>query len=195
MFASSSIDGYIHLYILPSFSLVRSIQVSKKVEVDITNNDYEKSKKNEFLYAEDIFLSSSPLPCLVIYILIKKLFKIYTINGEYIDQVCEEKDSGNLKCPLIFQNLNFNDFLIYGTEDGFVKIRKFPDMNLISSIKPFEGQEIKTLELSPDKRFCYVWSHNDKIAVIEDANTRTGFEMKENNKEKEEIDEEKNNLA
>ena len=195
MFASSSIDGYIHLYILPSFSLVRSIQVSKKVEVDITNNDYEKSKKNEFLYAEDIFLSSSPLPCLVIYILIKKLFKIYTINGEYIDQVSEEKDSGNLKCPLIFQNLNFNDFLIYGTEDGFVKIRKFPDMNLISSIKPFEGQEIKTLELSPDKRFCYVWSHNDKIAVIEDANTRTGFEMKENNKEKEEIDEEKNNLA
>ena len=29
-------------------------------------------------------------------------------------------------------------------------------MNLINSIKPFEGQEIKALELSPDKRFYYI---------------------------------------
>ena len=143
------------------------------------------------LYAEHIFLASNPLPCLVFYISIKRIFKIYSINGEYISQVSEEENSGNLKCPLIFQNLNFHEFLIYGTENGFVKIRSFPDMNLISFIKPFEGQEIKTLELSPDKRFCYVWSHKDKIAVIEDSNTRTGFEMKENNKEKEEIEGEK----
>ena len=192
MFASSSIDGYIHLYILPTFSLVRSIQISKIKEFDIKNNNNNThSQEKELLYAEHIFLASNPLPCLVLYISIKRLFKIYSINGEYISQVSEEENSGNLKCPLIFQNLNFHEFLIYGTENGFVKIRSFPDMNLISFIKPFEGQEIKTLELSPDKRFCYVWSHKDKIAVIEDSNTRTGFEMKENNKEKEEIEGEK----
>ena len=192
MFATSSIDGYIHLYILPTFSLVRSIQISKKKEFDIKNNNNNKeSQEKELLYAEHIFLASNPLPCLVFYISIKRIFKIYSINGEYISQVSEEENSGNLKCPLIFQNLNFHEFLIYGTENGFVKIRSFPDMNLISFIKPFEGQEIKTLELSPDKRFCYVWSHKDKIAVIEDSNTRTGFEMKENNKEKEEIEGEK----
>ena len=183
MFATSSIDGYVHLYILPSFSMVRSIQISKKVKLDIniTDYDFEESKKKEFLYADNIFLSSSPLPCIVIYILIKRLFKIYSINGQFIGKVEEENDTGNIKCPLIFKNLNFHDFLIYGTEDGYVKIRSFPDMNVISSIKPFEGQEIKALELSPDKRFCYVWSNRDKIAVLKDINTSTGFEVKENN--------------
>ena len=52
---------------------------------------------------------------------------------------------------------------------------------LINSIKPFEGMEVKVLELSPDKRFCYVWSNRDKIAVLKDINTSTGFEVKENN--------------
>ena len=79
--------------------------------------------------------------------------------------------------------MNFHDFLIYGTEGGFVKIRSFPEMNLINSIKPFEGQEIKCLELSPDIRFCYIWSHKDKIAIIKDQNASTGFEMKEMNEE------------
>ena len=195
MFASSSIDGYVHLYILPSFYMIRSIQISKKVKlnINITDYDYEESKKNEFLYADDIFLSSSPLPCITIYILVKRLFKTYSINGEFIGKVEEENDTGNIKCPLIFKNLNFHDFLLYGTEDGYVKVRSFPDMNLINSIKPFEGKEIKALELSPDKRFCYVWSHKDKIAIIEDANTSTGFEKKENVEEKEEVEIEKNN--
>ena len=185
MFASSSIDGYIHLYILPSFAMVRSIQLSQKVKFDINDYDYEESKKNEFLYADNIFLSSSPLPCLTIYIEIKRIFKTFTINGEFVCQVEEENDTGNIKCPIIFQNLNFEEFLLYGTEDGYVKIRSFPQMNLINSIKPFEGQEIRCLELSPDKRFCYAWSHKDKIAVIEDYNTITGFEKKETNDEKE----------
>ena len=197
MFASSSIDGYIHLYTLPSFTMVRSIQISQKVKYDIKDYDYEESKKNEYLYADNIFLSSSPLPCFTIYILSKKIFKTYSINGEFILQVEEDNDTGKIKCPLIFQNLQFHDYLIYGTEDGYVKIRSFPDMNLISSIRPFEGQEIKALELSPDKRFCYVWSHKDKIAIIEDANTHTGFEMKDNfeekEKEQEEVENEKNN--
>ena len=193
MFASSSIDGYIHLYTLPSFTIVRSIQICKKIKYDIKDYDYEKSKKNEFLYADNIFLSSNPLPSITIYILTKRVFKTYSINGEFLKEVKEENEAGNIKCPLIFQNLQFHDYLIYGTEDGYVKIRSFPDMNLISSIKPFEGQEIKALELSPDKRFCYAWSHRDKIAVIEDVNTFTGFEMKDNIEQKEDVENETNN--
>ena len=193
MFASSSIDGYIHLYTLPSFTMVRSIQIAKKEKYGLKDYDYEESKKNEFIYANNIFLSSSPLPCFTIYILSKRIFKTYSINGEFIGQVQEENETGNIKCPLIFQNLQFKDYLIYGTEDGYVKIRSFPDINLMNSIKPFEGQEIKALELSPDKRFCYIWSHKDKIAVIEDANTLTGFEMKDNVQEKEEVENEKTN--
>ena len=144
------------------------------------------------MYADQVFLSSSPIPSLTIYIVKKRLFQTFSINGHLIGKVEEEIDTGNIKCPLIFQNLNFQDFLIYGTENGFIKIRSFPDMNLVNYIKPFEGQEIKALEISPDKRFCYVWSHKDKIAIIEDTNTSTGFEVKENNDEKEESKKEKN---
>ena len=36
----------------------------------------------------------------------------YTINGEFVAKVEEDNDMGKIKCPLVFQNLNFHDFLI-----------------------------------------------------------------------------------
>ena len=183
MFATTSKDGYINLYILPSFSMVRSIFLSKGVDFKLNFENFEKNKKDEYIYANNIFLSSTPLPCFTIYILEKHIFKTYSINGEFIYQEEESESTGSIKCPIIFKNILFNDFLIYGTEDGFIKIKSFPDMKLINSIKPFEGQEIKALELSPDKRFCYAWSHREKIVVIKDINTSTGFEVKDDNNE------------
>ena len=183
MFATTSKDGYINLYILPSFIMVRSTFLSIGVDFKLNFENFEKNKKDEYIYASNVFLSSAPLPCYTIYILEKHIFKTYSINGEFIYQEEESETTGNIKCPIIFKNILFNDFLIYGTEDGFIKIRSFPDMKLINTIKPFEGQEIKALELSPDKRFCYAWSHRDKIAVIKDINTSTGFEVKDENNE------------
>ena len=187
MFATSSMDGYIMLYILPSFILVRSIQISQKSsETDIS--------EDEFLYANNIFLSSSPLPCLVAFISSKKLFKIFTINGGYIGEVGESEDTTKLNDPIIFKNLDFQEFLIYGTDDGYVKIRSFPDMDLINMIKPFEGQEIKTLGISPDKRYCFAWSHSNKIIMIKDESV-TRVDIKESNKDKDKdknIDNEQN---
>ena len=181
MFATSSKDGYINIYLLPSCKMIRSILISSKLDYNSNYENIEQLKKDEFLYATNIFLSSTPLPCCTIYISEKNLFKTFSINGEFIYKEEDTESKGDIKCPIIFNNLNFNDFLIYGTTDGFVKIRSFPDMKLINSIKPFEGMEIKVLELSPDKRFCYVWSNRDKIAVLKDINTSTGFEVKENN--------------
>ena len=186
MFASSSKDGYINIYILPSFKMVRSVLISKISDYNSDFENNEKTKNEEFLFADNIFLSSTPLPCYTIYITEKHLFKSFSINGEFIYEELDDETTGNIKCSIMFKNLKFNDFLIYGTEDGFVKIRSFPDMKLINVIKPFEGQEIKALELSPDKRFCYAWSHRDKIAVIKDINTSTGFEVKEESNEHEE---------
>ena len=186
MFASSSKDGFINIYILPSYKMIRSILLSKKSDYTLDFDSIEKTKKGEFIYANEIFISSTPLPCYTIYISENNLFKTYSINGDFIYEEKEDETTGNIKSPIVFQNLNFADYLIYGTEDGFVKIRSFPEMKLINSIKPFEGQEIITLELSPDKRFCYAWSHREKIAVIKDINTSTGFEVKEENAEHEE---------
>jgi WD40 repeat protein len=186
MFATSSKDGYINIYILPSFSMIRSVLISNKEDYNANYENIEKNKGEEYTYASNIFLSSTPLPCYTIYINEKHIFKTFSINGEFIYKEEESETTGDIKCCIIFKNLYFNDFLIYGTEDGFVKIRSFPDMILINAIKPFEGQEIKALELSPDKRFCYVWSHKDKIAVIKDINTSTGFEVKDESGEHEE---------
>ena len=177
MVATASLDGYVMLYILPSFVLVRSILISQKIsETDIS--------EDEFLYANNIFLSSSPLPCFVAFISSKRLFKIFTINGGYIGEVGESEDTSKLNDPIIFKNLDFQEFLIYGTDDGYIKIRSFPDMNLINLIKPFEGQEIKTITISPDTRYCFAWSHSNKIIMIKDASV-TRVDIKDSNKDKE----------
>ena len=184
MFATASMDGYIMIYILPSFVLVRSLQISQKIsETDIS--------EDEFLFANNIFLSSSPLPCLVAFISSKKLFKLFTINGGFIEDVGESEDTTKLNDPIIFKNLDFQEFLIYGTDDGYIKIRSFPDMNLINLIKPFEGQEIKTIEISPDRRYCFAWSHSNKIIMIKDVSV-TRVDIKESNKDK---DKEKDKIA
>ena len=180
MVATASMDGYIMLYVLPSFALVRSILISQKMsETDIS--------EDEFLYANNIFLSSSPLPCLVAFISSKKLFKIFTINGGYIGEIEESEDTTKINDPIVFKNLDFQDFLIYGTDDGYVKIRSFPDMNLINLVKPFEGQEIKTIAISPDTRYCFAWSHSNKIIMIKDVTvSRVDIkESKDKDKEKE----------
>ena len=174
--ACSSIDGYITIYTLPQFSLVRSIQVSKNVnEADIS--------EEEFIFANNIFISSSPLPCIIIFISSKQLFIIYNINGKYIGEVEESEDTKKLNSPIIFKNLEFQEFLIYGTDDGYVKIRSFPNMKMINMIKPFEGQEIKTIEISLDKRYCYAWSFSNKIVVIKDSSV-VGIDIKENKEKK-----------
>ena len=167
MFASVSKDGLIMIHILPTFQLVRTIQISKK------NNE-------DFVYADNIFLSSTPLPCITIYISSKRLFKTYTINGNPIYEMSETGNSEYIKSPFIFHDLNFQEFLIYGTNDGFIKIRKFPEMDLVNSVEFLDGQPIETLALSTDNRFCYAWSNDNKIAIIHDSEASIIIDKKEN---------------
>ena len=168
MFATTSMDGYINLHILPSFKLVRSIY--------ITNDDID--------YAKNVFLSSDPLASLVIYIEKQNLFRSYTINGE---KICEIKEDGkNIKicCSVVFKSLDFLDYLIYGTSNGFIKIRSFPYMNLINSIKVFEGRTVYSLTISNDKRCCYAWGTGEQIAIIK-GSTCVNNQEKEKEKENE----------
>ena len=158
MFAVSSKDGFINLHILPTFILVRTIYLNK-------NN----KKENNILYADKIFLSSSPIACITLYISSKKIFQSFTINGEFICEINESDSSSKIKSPIVYTNNNFQDILIYGTNDGFVKIRKFPEMALINCIEVFPGNEINTISLSPDKKYCFVWGSEDAISVLKDS--------------------------
>ena len=243
MFATTSLDGYIMIYILPSFQLVRSIHISSleiklnstkqnninkkedknKINDNVKENDKIEKNKNEkkeneiinenidneininkiienkedeeenkinnnneiienlfkeqlvaeykedkCLYAENVFLSSSPLACVAVFISNKNIFRSYTINGELINEIEEVEESTKIYSPIIYKNLNFHDFLIYGTNNGYIKIRAFPKMNLINSIKIYDDCEIKTLVLSNDNKYCYAWGKGDTLSIISD---------------------------
>ena len=161
----------------------------KSTPQNIEENN-ESKEEEEQLYADNVFLSSSPLPCVTIYISKKKLFRTYTINGEFVSEESEEDEYGSqfIKSPIVFRSLNFQDFLIYGTDKGCIKVRSFPRMKLIGNIiEVTPGVSIETLELSYDKRYCYAWSKGNELNIIKDVNvssiqvseniTRMGFNI------------------
>ena len=156
MFATSSKDGYIMLYTYPTFNLIRSIYIPSIFK-----------EEKEILWADNIFLSNYPLPCFTIYIAKKKIYKIYTINGQFIEEIKEDEEITNIKCGYVFTSFDFQDYLIYGTNNGFIKLRKFPELNLIQKINPFNNDKsIECLCLSKDLRFIFCWSESNEIAVI-----------------------------
>ena len=146
------------------------------------------------IYANNVFLSSSPLACVSAFISSKKIFRIFTINGEFIEDIQETNETNYIKCPIIFKDFNFQDYIIYGTDDGRVKVRSFPNLELINNIQPYGCNEIISLDISQDKKCCYLWIKENKIFVLkdlfeeveEDKSKKT--DKKENGKEKE-IDE------
>jgi WD40 repeat protein len=168
MFAVSSKDGFINLHILPSYNLVRTISLNynKKNGINKDNNENENENNNNLLYANNIFLSSSPLGCITVYISSRRLFKSFTLNGEFICECKECDESFKIKSPIIYTNNSFQDILVYGTNDGSIKFRKFPEMSLINSIEVFPGEEINTICINPDNKLCYVWSSKNIISVI-----------------------------
>ena len=166
MFAVSSKDGFINLYILPTYNLVRTICLNYNKKNDINKVKNENENNNNLLYANNIFLSSSPLGCIAVYINSRRLFKSFTLNGEFICECKECDESSKIKSPIIYTNNSFQDILVYGTNDGSIKFRKFPEMSLINSIEVFPGEEINTICINPDNKLCYVWSSENIISVI-----------------------------
>ena len=110
------------------------------------------------------------MACVTVYISKKRLFRTYTINGEFVGEVEEPDASRYIKSPVIFKNLYFEDFLIYGTDRGFVKIRAFPKMNkIVDSLNVSSGSSVEIVEISKDKRYCAVWSKNNELNIIKDV--------------------------
>ena len=169
MFGTTSKDGCIMLYTLPKFKLVRTIKIT------LNNND----KENESIFGNNIFLSSIPIPCVTVFISSLKLFKTYSINGIQLFENNETGNSTQLKCSKIIHDLNFQEFLIYGTNDGFIKIRKFPDMSLINTIDFLEGKPIETFALSQDQRFCYTYGGGDNIIVAFDEKATINEDLRQ----------------
>ena len=123
--------------------------------------------------ADNVFLSNSPLPTITVYINKKKLFKTFTINGHFIQDIKEEEGINSIMSPIVFESFDYQDYLIYGTNNGLIRIRKFPEMELVNSVKPFNNEKsIECLCLSLDQKYCFAWSSSNEIAVISNCFTK-----------------------
>ena len=171
MFATCANNEYIYLYLLPTFEIFRVIKID---ENDMDN----KFNEEELIVANNVFLSYCPLPCISIFINSKRIFKSYTINGKFIGEIQETNNTKEIKCYNIFHDLSFCDYIIYGTDDGLIKIRSFPEMNLINFYKLYDS-EVACLELSLDKRYCYSWSKGGEISVIRDISVNDPNEVEQ----------------
>ena len=177
MFATSSKDGCIMLHTLPNFKLIRTIKLTQS---SINKSPIGQNEENEFIFASNVFLSSLPIPCITVFISSEKIFKTFSINGV---PLFENNESGNsilINCSTIIHNFNFQDILIYGSNNGFIKARKFPDMSLVKTIEFLDGQPIETFALSQDHRFCYAYSGGDNICIVSDEETCANTDNKIN---------------
>ena len=170
LIATTSEDGYINIYTIPTYHYVRSIRIDKSYQ-----------------YPIKIFLSISPLPTVVIYTL-NNYFITYSINGKFINKIYEKVDHlsqinqydckndknnqdiiddnlnvdfdsfddtvSDLNDPKVFRSKNFEDFLLYSNNKGQIKIRSFPYMELVSSYTLDNEINLSHLDIIMDNKFC-----------------------------------------
>ena len=134
MFIDCSSDCYINIYTMPKVELIKSVY-----------------SDNSFKLINYVFLSSSPLPSFIFYTS-KNMFNCYNINGELLDIISEENIGNNphMISPIFITDSNFMDYLIYGTINNYVIIRKFPYMNLIKYVFLKQNLLIETLLYLPN---------------------------------------------
>ena len=158
LFITTALDGYVNIYKLPSCKLIRTIKIN------VENND------KICYYASNAFISYCPLPSITLYINKLKIFKNYSINGTLINEINEEDGSSLILSPIVFHDLyNKNAFLIYGTENGYIKIRAFPNMYLKNKMLINNQQiPVNEIEISLNQKFCFAWNNDKKIFMIKD---------------------------
>ena len=128
MFISCSDDCFINVYLLPDVELVRVLKINNNIIPD---------------YA---FLSSSPLPSIVIYSNIQEKFLCFSLNGKFFhekdrkdEDLFNSKKKNNtikkrFKFPSTERLIDFNDYLIYFEGERII-FRKFPLMEFSFHIK------------------------------------------------------------
>ena len=136
---TSSLDGFINLYTIPSFKFFRSIKID-----------------NELFTCDEIFLITSPLPSVIIlnYKNHDKEILSYNINGKFLNKVKEER---GILSPKIGCDSYFNEYLVYLIEDEEKKIiiRDLPYLNIKTEILiKFNDAEI--IQIDKYNKYIYI---------------------------------------
>ena len=146
LWASASIDGYVNIYSFPLCKLFRTFKIP-------TNN------------CRYIFLSSSPLPCVVAICNEKTISEIfvYSINGKFLSrQNCQN----NISCPNIIKDLNSNDYLVYICNNT-VNIKSIPNLLIQVLIEDLPG--IYAIFTNTERTILYATNRSgNEIYLIKD---------------------------
>ena len=150
LWISSSVDGYVNLYTLPSCKLVRSIKLQEK----------------KCSYA---FLINSPIPCITVICDgggNSEIF-VYSINGKIISR---KQEYFRIVKPIIVKDANFNEYMAY-LGNHSVYITKLPNLELILNIDEVKNSHI--LCCNDNLTTLYVLDKNGSINLIRDEEDGT----------------------
>ena len=150
LWASASIDGYINIYTYPLSKLIRCIKVP--------------TNKCDF-----VFLSSSPLPSVVVITEDKNISEIfvYSINGKLL---LRQKEQESFSCPIIIKDLNKNNYLAYIMNDTVI-IRSIP--TLIRQVCVDGLKDIYAIYPNEDMKILYgINKTGTEIYVIKDESKK-----------------------
>ena len=146
LWVSASVDGYINLYTLPLSKLLRSLKVPTT-------------------YCDYVFLSSSPLPSIIVIGEENKVSEIfvYSINGKLL---IRQKEESIITSPIIIRDLNSNEYLAYIINETII-IRSIP--TLFRQANTDEIPEIYAIFPSEDMKIMYATNKSgSQIHVIKD---------------------------
>jgi len=148
---STSLDGLCHLYTFPIINLINSFKISDNI------------------YANNIFISSSPLPSIILYIDSNKEFLIYSINGKkiYNKKFNENDIIDNIK---IFKDAFFRDFIIVShvkkihmeRDENYLHIYPLPylEEDIFNNKADFRNKIIN-FDISNDKTNIFILIKNE----------------------------------
>ena len=112
-------EGYINIYTLPNCKLIRSFKLQT--------------------YTEHIFISDSPIPCIVTFA--NQEFQSFTINGTNITinendkTLCNNSIKENIKTFCYYRHHTWKEMLVIVTTNGCLQLRAFPEMKILQNIK------------------------------------------------------------
>ena len=143
LWLSTTIDGYINIYTLPSCKLIRCIRVSTK----------------KCSYA---FLSSSPLPSIIVISDEENNSEIYvySINGNFM---FKQQEYFHMTNPILIKDINSFEYLVYAGRDNII-IRKLPNLDIQVNIDCLPG--VHTLCITDDNKTVFTVDKNGKKVVL-----------------------------
>ena len=127
IFSACSKSGYCMIYTLPQFKLVNSFKL-KNIIINHTTPNYNE---NLLLYANIILLSSSPLPCMILYFKLRNSLAVFSINGHFIKEeiIDFEINSNGIK---IFTDHQFIDYLLlFNSKNESIDIYNIIDLKML----------------------------------------------------------------